>query len=713
MMRGTRRAAALAVCLAGPIVGAGCASIPEHRYGVASLDLTGVEELDEEALKACLATHERPWFQVSLGRTADPQCGLPPFDADRVMLSFWRWPWTEWPLYDLSVFERDIERIERWYRARGYYDAQVLSTAIEPAAAQESDRIPEDVDICGEDDDGCELAISITVEEGQPVLVDSIVIEGVDDLPEDVRTELDEALRLSEGDRFDEALYDRSKDVMADVLANESYALAEIEGRIEIDPEARTADISFEIEPGPPAVFGEITVQGHESEGLPADTIAAAALIEPGDPFSKDSVGESQRAIYALGAFSTVEVVPEIPEDAETRPVVVPLTIRVVPGRLFRFGVGAGIQVGQFDFQELAVSDASVPQWDVHLLGVLEWRNFLGGLRRLRIEERPRLIFTEEFPRTGTPRLGNDLRVEFRQPAFIEPRTTLAVGARWDLGPDPFKAYFRHDLTAFIGPERYFFDGRLFLALRLNENIFIPREPDQRNVPSAYEVMFLEQVMRLDLRDNPRDPRYGAYFGMAVHEAGFFLPASWDYLRVTPEVRGYVPLPLGVVLAARFSMGAMFILGVNDETLDQTSERLGPERYRLRAGGANSNRGYLPGRLGDSVDGGLRRWEASTELRVPITANFGAVAFADMADVHAGESWRFDYIHLSVGMGLRYRTLVGPIRFDVGYQVPGMQVLGDVDAVENYISGDAGQSFADLFFFQFPGAVHLTIGEAF
>ena len=38
-------------------------------------------------------------------------------------VELWAWPWTDWPLYDPSVFERDLARIERWYRARGYYDA--------------------------------------------------------------------------------------------------------------------------------------------------------------------------------------------------------------------------------------------------------------------------------------------------------------------------------------------------------------------------------------------------------------------------------------------------------------------------------------------------------------------------------------------------------------------------------------------------------------
>src|SRR5262249_33694461 len=153
-------------------------------------------------------------------------------------------------------------------------------------------------------------------------------------------------------------------------------------------------------------------------------------------------------------------------------------------------------------------------------------------------------------------------------------------------------------------------------------------------------LLFLEQNARLDLRDQPLSPRRGAYFSTRIHEAGFVLPASWNYLRVLPEARGYAPLPLGMVLAGRFAIGAMFIFRA-DKDLDPTSQELGPQPYRLRGGGANSNRGYFPGDLGDGINGGLRRWESSIELRAPVTQSIGLVVFTDAGDVHAGESFRF------------------------------------------------------------------------
>ena len=92
---------------------AGCAKIPEDRYGVRRVHIEGMEDLDEYALRACLATQERENFTIDLGATSEPDCGAPPFDGRRVHMRLWHWPWSEWPTYDMAVLERDLERIER------------------------------------------------------------------------------------------------------------------------------------------------------------------------------------------------------------------------------------------------------------------------------------------------------------------------------------------------------------------------------------------------------------------------------------------------------------------------------------------------------------------------------------------------------------------------------------------------------------------------
>jgi outer membrane translocation and assembly module TamA len=171
--------------------------------------------------------------------------------------------------------------------------------------------------------------------------------------------------------------------------------------------------------------------------------------------------------------------------------------------------------------------------------------------------------------------------------------------------------------------------------------------------------------------------------------------SDWTLLRVLPDARVYLPLPFDMVLAARFALGMLFVLDARSD-LDDTSRELGPTTYRLRGGGAQSNRGFIAGQLGDGVDGGQRRWESSLELRMRLGRSFGFVLFYDMGDVSRGSRFRFDEPNPAAGFGFRYITFVGAIRADLGFR------LGDVE------DDDRSQDI-----FGTPGALHLTLGEAF
>jgi outer membrane protein assembly factor BamA len=699
----------------------GCASIPADRYAVESLEIHGVETFDEESIEACIGTSERDRVGVQVGLESPGPCGDPPFDTSSIDISLWTWPWTDWPLFDRVLFEQDLERIERWYQARGYHEAQVVETTVTPNQAVESDVIdPEDPSPGCEredDDEGCLVEIDITVEEGRPTIVREIELRGLDDLPPDVREDVRAAMAIREGDRFDEASYDLQKQAIQEVLANAGYARAAVDGRARVDRPARTAEIVIEVRPGPLCVFGEVTVEG--AEDLPVTTIEATTLIDPGDPYDPAKLDEAQRAIYQLGGFASVLVEPQIPEEGNR--VGVHVTVR--PARTVKFGLGLGVQSGVLESAG-GFETISVPIWDVHLRARYENRNFLGGLRQLELEERPRLVVLEQFPSIQSPEPGNTVLAEFRQPAFFEPRTTFVLDTSYDYGPDPFDFFFRHKIDSGVALQRSFlYEQRLFFSFGIRNSIYLlgPDATEARNDPCGVgtggctppqaatdsALTFFEEVVRLDLRDEPRRPRGGAFFQLGLQEAGYILPSSWSYIRALPEVRFYVPLFWNISLASRFALGMLFITSA-DERLDDVSQELGPRDYRLRGGGASSNRGFLPGRLGDGIDGGLRRWEASAELRVPVFSSFETALFLDAGDVHRGTSFRFDHPQVSVGLGFRIYTLV-TIRVDFAYRVPGLQVLAGTDTRDP----GARDTNVSLGFVEWPGAVHITLGEPF
>ncbi len=831
--RFVRSVAFVTLALAALAVAPGCATIPAHRYGVAQVEVEGLEHLDDAAAEACLGTRRRSQFGFDFGSTSTPSCGSPPFDGGRWRVDLWAWPWTDWPLFDPSVWERDQARVERWLRARGYYDGHVVSTRVESAAALTSGDEATTGDQCGDGQSSCEVHATIVVEEGEPVRVVRVELHGIDDVGAELHDELRESLRLRHDDIFDEALYEETRRQLLRTLANASYVDATVRGDVKVDPGRHEAFVAFDVTTGQPGVIGRVCVVGNGP--LPPAPIVGATLITPGQRFSLSSLEEAQRAIYALGTFSSVEIRHHHPRETEATTQVVTdetgaivttetahvpnpepihdaaeeddtdgdgdgdgdadgggdgdadgdgngdadgtddadgdgddqvatlcveprqppaegeravdLEVRVSPGRLQRLGVGVGIQVGntlQFGGGGQignAQFTQSSTQWDFHALLVLEDRNLFGAMLRARLEERPRIIFTEQFP-GGEARPGNQVVVGFRWPGFLEPRTVLFASIQHDYGPAPIVSFFRHELDGRIGLERTFLDGHLYLSGAVRGNFFFPDQDQGVRLHSQREstrALILQATSYLDLRDDPHAPTSGAYFGVDFQSGGFGGLSSWDYLRVTADARGYVPLGLGIVLAGRFAIGLTEVLGAYglDPQNVYDLAHLGPFSEQLVGGGSVSNRGYPAGFLGDvervAIDarplpdgseahravllsGGIRRWEASLELRIPITPDFGLVLFTDAGDVTRLPEFRFYLPQISPGFGFRLKTVVGTIRFDWGFRIPGIQVLG-ADTRPEACTSDTQtgcRPVSDVNIgVAIPGALHLTIGEAF
>ena len=708
------------ICLL--LVGAvGCKTIPDDAYGINKIRFEGMEELNSQALQSCLATKPRERVTISFGTNADPECGVPPFDGRSVSLDLWRKLRKGWPTLDSAVFERDLDRIERWYQARGYYDAAVVSTTFDPPGAATSDRFtvgPDGEAPCERegDNEGCKLEIDIEVEERLPVLVRTINVVGYETWSVDDRESIKDAIALKLGKPFDEALYERSKREIRRELREASYACGVATGRVEIDKEAREAFVEFYVNAGPPCTIGNIVVTGNQD--LPAKTILAVANLKRGEPYSLLKLADAQRAVYALGALASVNIIdtPRVDEQNECTGIV-DINIDVEPGRQIRWGIGAGVQSGTISTLTLE-QDTRIS--DVHLLGRFEHRNFVDGFRRLTIEDRPKIVATNQFFRFGQGFiLGNEVRITYQRPAFIEPRTTSAIRFRHDWGPDPYELFRRHDLQIAGQLSRPFLDGRLLLSGGLNYDAYIVVDRDPR-FPTSYQVAFFDQRLIIDLRDDSRSPRSGFFFQVGSQQSPIRLQRSWQYVRVTPEVRGYVPLPLSSTLGFRFGIGAMFLFSRDRNRLDLIGQELGPQSYRLRSGGPTSHRGFFGGFLGDpgSVnsltregndarnDGGLRRWEASVEWRLPITQRFTTATFMDFGDVNRGPNYRFNYIRAAAGFGFRYQTPVGPVRLDFGFLIPSWQIVGEPPPpnafnIFRFIRGGV------------PGAIQFTIGEAF
>jgi outer membrane protein insertion porin family/translocation and assembly module TamA len=260
-------------------------------------------------------------------------------------------------------------------------------------------------------------------------------------------------------------------------------------------------------------------------------------------------------------------------------------------------------------------------------------------------------------------------------------------------------------------------------------------------------ISYPELVTNLSLTDDRVRPHQGVFFGNTFQFAGGPFGGHADDVNVQPDARVYIPAGRDVTLAARASVGLLFPrnygFSAGEEDVDPAT--LATSRARDQqilffrgffAGGPSSNRGYPLRGIGPRgfvasynaggvgnlaacegggsagiVDackvpiGGLTRWEASLEARFSVLGPFSMAAFCDGADVSPDTvDLRLARPHLSCGLGGRYDTPVGPVRLDIGYRIPTLQVLG---------KGDEQEHEPDPLFGVLPIAVALGIGEAF
>jgi translocation and assembly module TamA len=203
------------------------------------------------------------------------------------------------------------------------------------------------------------------------------------------------------------------------------------------------------------------------------------------------------------------------------------------------------------------------------------------------------------------------------------------------------------------------------------------------------------QSLTLDLRDNPVEPSRGAFAGLRTAVGTRYAGGAFEYVQVVPDLRGYLPIG-SVVLAAKVRAGSFF----GDV----------PATERFFAGGASSHRGFGERKLSPSVTGevdgsertvpygGGAMVETGLEGRFPITTwrniGIGGAVFLDGGDVRE-ELTQIVPAELlwAAGVGLRFKTLVGPVRADLGYR---LNRTGPEDP-------DPGSRFA----------FHLSLGEAF
>jgi outer membrane protein insertion porin family/translocation and assembly module TamA len=667
----------------------------------------------------------------------------------------------DYEIFNAATLQKDLARVERYYRARGFYAAHARAGRVIDAGPRH-------------------VRVEIVVEEGAPTNNGDLTFEGLEGLPAEVQDAVRLAARatLPRGAPFDEDQAASCEHDARKALTDRGYAYATVKRDTYLDVVHRVANTNLALVPGATAVFGPITIEGLDADTagprpqeIPEAPLRRTVEIREGQPYSTSRIDTATRALLDLEVFAAVTAAPDVSKP-ETR--VVPVRFQVEPTKLRQLRLGGGVELDEI-------------KTELHLLAGWEDHDFFGGLRDFSVDFRPGVVFyptrIDDLVAPSSVFPEERLRAQLKQPGFLEARTEGFVRPEVNVFPllvetnpsptDPVVGYL--ELKGAVGADRTFFKN-LFVSLSYVgqvEDPFAfkgPLDPDLRSLV----ILYPDLEVHLDERDDHDHPHSGFYLANDLQIAGGVFGGNTEDVKVQPEARAYVPVGKRVTWATRASVGFLFPSNYGDSVENHLSDAVTAANRAERvsdieavlfrgffSGGPTSNRGFpLRGvaphgvvpflnpltaaqQVALSCDppsaanryaqpdpsvcsipvGGFTLWELSTELRFPIKAPLWGAAFCDAGDVSQHplgqpQALRLDHLHLSCGAGARYDTPVGPIRVDIGYRVQPLQVLGYPNEVAAYLHDPAnglqptlfgGSSFGS----GLPVAIDVGIGEAY
>jgi len=485
-------------------------------------------------------------------------------------------------------------------------------------------------------------------------------------------------LPIKDGQLFSYEPYDLAKERMLGLIEDAGYAHAQLDAHVIANRTTHEAIIHLDYQVGPKCRFGTIELLG--IDGDVADAVRARVTIEEGQVYSSKAVAQTHRAIYDMRRFSMVRVLPEKGEGD-----VINVRISVAKSTRNEIVTGGGLGMDPSTYEIRARTGYQrlgfpfpLTDWTVDLRPAY-------AMMRDRSGYEPRVRAMTKLRRLDLfyPFVIGDVEGGYN---YLTVEAYTSYGPRGRIGLE--SPLFTNKLYGRVGWEIERLDFRNLHPL------VSPEEAMRLGLDHPQQVGQFTQSLVLDLRDNPIETTFGAYAEVRVDEGTSYAGGTYDFFRITPEVRGFLPVPqLSVVLAARARAGRL--LGDIPVT----------ERYF--SGGSTTQRGFGERRLAPSLIGaeqhtvpigGVELFESSFEVRSRIGTvkgmGLGGVAFLDGGDVvDTGQDIDLANLHWAAGLGLRLFTIIGAIRADLGYR---LDRTGPMEP-------DPGSRFT----------FHLSIGEAY
>lgn len=497
-------------------------------------------------------------------------------------------------------------------QTEGYFDAQVTASL----DAQASPRLAR-----------------IVVEPGPRTRVGAVHVSAGGPLGEAARqgdaraAALEQRLRtewgLPTGRPFRQADWSAAKNAGMTLLRAEGYPAARWSATAAtVDAERHTAELALMADSGPLFHFGAVTIEGLGYQR--AQPLLHAAPFERGTPYSDKLLYDYQERLQKLNLFESVSVVMD-PDPAQAAAAPVTVRVKELPRQQAVFGIGISANTGPRVSVEH--TNRQLMGWDWQARTKLELGRDLNTLQSDLISH-PRADGYRHLLAASVNRLEVD--------GTTTTSESLRVGRTREVE--------RVERTQYLEWQRAESrsDGERSAASALTANVrYVWRDVDSVLLPTRGYIFSGELGAGRSFAADASDGVFG---------------------RALARLTGYLALPGNWFTQARVEAGHV-----------QAQPEVGvPDTLLFRAGGDDSVRGYRFRSIGpqrNGLDVGARSLvTSSVEVARPISPRRPALLWAVFADAgDAADAFGDMRMKVGYGVGLRWRSPVGPLRLDLAY----------------------------------------------
>ncbi len=574
----------------------------------------------------------------------------------------------------------DVTSIKYLYQANGFLDIKVSGDLEDNYEGKKN-----------------EMQIVIKVVEGPQTLVNDLKVEGANST---TLEELQTRLSNSKGQPFSEASVVSDRDAITYYYYDRGFPNVEFESSaVPVPGEPQRMDVVYKITEGQQVFVNRVLVSGLRNTR--PYIVNRQMRIHDGDALSQNRMVDSQRRLYSLGLFNEVNMAVQNPDGQEPSKDVL-FNLQEAKRWTFRYGGGIEFATGN-------IPTTTNPQGATGISpnAVLEITrlNLFGRDQTFSIRGRYGLLTRRGLATYEAPHL------------FHRENWKIIVSALYDNTAD-VNTFASERVEGALQAEQRFnrfttlIYGLTFQRVAIDPNSLVI---DPTLIALYSKPVFIAMptfTMVRDRRDDPINPKKGSYNAVNLGLATSALGSQTNFGRVLFDNSTYYTVKKNWVIARRTQIGIEKPYGTNDfiklppeSTLPVEATQI-PLPELFFSGGSNSLRSFSINQAGPRDPetgypiGGQGLFVNNIELRTPpvqlpfVGNNLGFVFFHDMGNVfdtanhiisgmltfnqpsiadcspqNSKVACNFNYDSQAIGMGIRYKTPVGPVRFDLGYAV--------------------------------------------